>query len=245
MKKLNAFQLKLFMALLMVLDHLHYIRSFPAELTGWFHLITRCVGVWFAFTAVEGFIYTHDRPKYNARLFLWAGIVFAISLITKISNNIFLTLGMGVLMLNILFAEWAFTSKFSVAQNKIFSILRIVIGAAVGVGSFFFCEGAVPIIPFMLVTYIFRNKPKIRNLIYLAMSVFLFATSFAVYPGDLKTTIDMLLQNSDWFFISVIPFLYLYNGERGLNTKFSKYFFYVFYPAHLAIIALINFLIGG
>lgn len=52
-----------------------------------------------------------------------------------------------------------------------------------------------------------------------------------------------MLYNSDWLFITVLPFISLYNGERGPVTKWSKYFFYVFYPAHLWSIALIAYLV--
>ena len=77
MKRFNAYQLKLFMAMLMVLDHLHHIPGFLPS--GWmevFHVITRCVAPFFAYIAVEGFIHTRNRLKYNGRLFLWAGIMF-------------------------------------------------------------------------------------------------------------------------------------------------------------------------
>ncbi|MEA4876090.1 TraX family protein [Anaerorhabdus sp.] len=36
-----------------------------------------------------------------------------------------------------------------------------------------------------------------------------------------------------------MPFIYLYNGERGPNTKFSKYIFYIFYPVHIWILYII------
>ena len=58
------------MALLMVLDHLDHIPGLlPPELSALFHAITRCVGVWFAYLAVEGFLYTRSRLRYNLRLF--------------------------------------------------------------------------------------------------------------------------------------------------------------------------------
>ena len=61
-KGLNAFQLKLFMALLMVFDHLGKIPGLlSGEWEGIFHALTRCVAVWFAFAAVEGFRYTRSR----------------------------------------------------------------------------------------------------------------------------------------------------------------------------------------
>ena len=76
--KYNAFQLKLFMAILMVFDHIDHIPGLlPIELAGVFHVLTRCVGVFFAFLAVDGFRYTHDRKRYVLRLFVWAAIMAA------------------------------------------------------------------------------------------------------------------------------------------------------------------------
>ena len=37
----------------------------------------------------------------------------------------------------------------------------------------------------------------------------------------------------------VIPLLALYNGQRGKGGKFSKWFFYVFYPLHLLVLGLV------
>ena len=53
----------------------------------------------------------------------------------------------------------------------------------------------------------------------------------------------MMFYNSDWLFITVLPFISLYNGERGPATKWSKYFFYIFYPAHLWLITCIAYLV--
>ncbi|WP_461615534.1 TraX family protein [Clostridium sp. Marseille-QA1073] len=58
--------------------------------------------------------------------------------------------------------------------------------------------------------------------------------NLVIYP-TLDVTIDMLMYNSDFLFITAVPFMLLYNGERGLNNKFSKYMFYVFYPLHMGI----------
>ena len=120
-------------------------------------------------------------------------------------------------------------------MKVIFGIILVFIGVIIS-------EGGIVVIPFVLITYIFRNKKIVRNILYLVFSLIMLFISYTPY-GDIKTTIEMLLFNCDWFFISVIPFLYLYNGERGLNNKFSKYFFYIFYPLHLWIIATIAFLV--
>ena len=110
----------------------------------------------------------------------------------------------------------------------------------------FLTEGGIVVLPFMLITYFCRNNPKLRNGLYLIFAAFL-ASSLPGIVGmydDWATRIDMLLFNSDWLFITVIPFLYLYNGERGKKTPFTKYFFYVFYPAHLWIIAAISYFVA-
>ena len=84
-RRLNAFEIKFFMALLMVLDHLDHIPGLlSATQAGIFHVITRCVAVWFAYAAVEGFWHTRNSLLYNLRLFLWAiGMALGICCITS------------------------------------------------------------------------------------------------------------------------------------------------------------------
>ena len=75
-KGINAFQLKLFMAFLMVFDHISQIPGLvPDGWDGVLHALTRCVGVAFAFMAVEGFLHTRNRLAYNMRLFFWAALM--------------------------------------------------------------------------------------------------------------------------------------------------------------------------
>lgn len=238
MKKFNALQIKFFMAFLMVFDHLNYIPGLvPGYLTSVFHVITRCVGVWFAYLAVEGFLHTRNKIKYNARLFLWAGIMAVGNIFFQVSNNIFLTLALGVLVLNIMFYE---DDKIK-SSNTVIRIVRIILGTIIFIASVPFAEGAIPVIPFILITYAFREKPRVRNIAYIVFAVVLFAISYVPYE-TLEMTLIQLAENSDFMLITVIPFIYLYNGERGPKNKFSKYFFYVFYPAHLWILATIGHL---
>lgn len=236
----NAFEIKLFMAFLMVLDHLHYIPGLiPENLNLIFHVITRCVGVWFAYAAVEGFCYTRNKITYNARLFLWAGIMAAGNLFFHVSNNIFLTLALGILALNVMFYE----SDKITNVDKTIKIIRKILGFIMVIVSFPFAEGAMVVIPFMIITYFLREKPKSRNITYVIFAILLGITSYVPYD-TLEMTLKMLAYNCDFMFITVIPFIYLYNGKRGPKTKFSKYFFYVFYPAHLWIIATIGYFIA-
>lgn len=254
MKKFSAFQIKIFMALFMVLDHLKIVPGLvPPVAEGVIHLLTRCVAPWFAYMAVEGFLHTSNRTRYNVRLFLWAAFMEIGNLIVNLCyhsagiivyNNIFLTLAFGVLLLNLLFHEKNIRSD---TKKKKFtgSALRITAAVATMAAGMFFSEGGIIMLPFILITYILRNKKKARNLTYTGFALLLFAEAFQWYPENPATTIHMLLYNSDWAFPLVIPFLYLYNGKRGNNSWLAKYFFYIFYPAHIWLLATIAFIVSA
>lgn len=221
------------MAVLMVFDHIGHIPNLiSVETASVLHVLTRCVGVWFAYMAVEGFFYTRSRTRYTLRLFMWAAVMWAgnsvYNLIAArkglaISNNIFFTLGLGVLCLNVL------------AHPRWHRAVRYLLAGLVTIFAVVFSEGGIVLLPFMMITYAFRGRKRARNLSYLLLSAFLFLICFQFYPS-LHTTLVMLGFSSDFLFITVLPFLALYNGERGPNGKFSKYFFYVFYPLHLWVI---------
>lgn len=231
----NQFQIKLVMILIMLFDHLTYIPGLidPNWAVG-IHFISRVVAVWFGYTAIEGVFYTHNLKKYLLRLLTAATLMafgnFIINYLyqnhaVSVSNNIFLTLFLGVLMVTCL---QQITSRW-------LAILSMIIILTVGC---LFSEGGLSVLPFMLITYLTYNRPRIRNILYLLLSVCLFLLSFAVYP-TIQETVQMLLFNSDFAFILIVPILAHYNGSRGPTTNFSKYFFYIFYPLHLWLITTI------
>ena len=186
---------------------------------------------------------------YHVRLFGWAaimavgnGLIEALlrSKDIHVDNNIFLTLALGVLTLNIIS-----DSNKSFVKNRLAKVLQIVLAGIIFIVGFGFSEGGNIVIPFMLITYFFRESPKKRNAGYTIYALILaaFSISGVFSYDDPMLALDMMLYNSDWLFITVLPFMYLYNGQRGKNNKFTKYFFYVFYPVHLWIIALISYFI--
>ena len=226
--------------MLMVLDHLEHVPGLiPSNLAMVFHVMTRCVGVWFAYGVVEGVFYSHNIQKYLCRLYMAAGIMFVGNLVLGIlfsakgitvSNNIFFTLAAGASML----------ASLKYISNKwlkyLAAIAAFLFGCLLG-------EGGNTILPFMLITYFTYHRHKLRNICYFVLAFGLFALSYVPYD-TLADTISMLAFNSDFMFILVIPFLYLYNGERGPRTQFSKNFFYFFYPAHLWILAIIAYTVS-
>lgn len=241
MKKLNAFQIKIFALVLMLMDHLYF--AFPKVFPLWFHPLSRVVSPIFAFLLVEGFFHTRNRFKYNVRLFGWAifmmlgNKVLSIALGSKnvhVGNNIFMTLAVGFTIIHII--------EFSKKKEGIGKVLLIILSVIIMGLGFVTTEGGNIVLPFILITYLFRGNIKKSTISYTILSIVLLWISYTTYP-TLSETINMLMFNSDFLFILVIPFIILYNGERGPNNKFTKYLFYIFYPLHLWLLAIIAFLV--
>lgn len=241
MKKLDGFQLKLIAMFVMLLDHLR--NYFPEIFPGWIHPLSRLVAPIFAYLMVEGFFYTRNRLKYNLRLWGWAIFMlignFVLNSILNIKNvyvinNIFMTLALGMTLLNII--ELARNNK-GIKRIGLIAISIILFPLLI------FTEGGSAVIPFILITYFFKDNMKKTIIGYIVLSLILFKMSFVWY-GDIKSTIDMLMFNSDFLFVLAIPFILAYNGERGINNKFTKYLFYIFYPMHIWILAICRFILN-
>ncbi|WP_258280640.1 MULTISPECIES: conjugal transfer protein TraX [unclassified Clostridium] len=129
-------------------------------------------------------------------------------------------------------------SKKNVGAKKTGLIVLAIVLIPLGV----FTEGGIVLIPFTLIAYFFRGNKKRVIIGCVILFILLFYMSYIPYETP-QETINMLMFNSDFLFILAAPFMLLYNGKRGVNNKFSKYLFYVFYPLHLWILAIIQFLL--
>ncbi|SJZ66926.1 TraX family protein [Anaerorhabdus furcosa] len=235
--KFNSFQIKLFMMLLMVLDHLSIIPGLlPFELVAIFHFITRPVAIWFAFTLVEGFMHTHDRYNYCKRLFIFAGIMALGNLIIMLTinpdllpnfPNIIFALAMCCLALILFFHD-----KGKITEIP--PIFRISAGIAVLILCTLIGEGSFLIPMFVFIFYYNYNKPKQRDLWLIGVSIFMMLSTIGYVMSVNGTIYEMLY--SEGCALLVIPFLHMYNGKPGKKTTFTQYLFYVFYPFHIWVI---------
>ncbi len=123
-------------------------------------------------------------------------------------------------------------------KHKIYYlILAIVLLAA----SLIF-EGGVYLWPILLIFYFGYNKPTAQSIGIFVWCLLLFIK--AVMTGiQTKTGLySALTFDSEWMMISVLPFIWLYNGQRGKKSWITKYFFYIIYPAHLWILMILRYL---
>ncbi|MDR3091141.1 MAG: conjugal transfer protein TraX [Clostridiales bacterium] len=254
--------LKMLGAALMVFDHLHEFIFTTAAYPGavWMNMLGRLVLPIFLFMCAEGFFYTSNRKRYLLRLLIgfwvmnlgdWAlSAAFPLSNIDlsarpQLMNNVFGTMFMVAFYL--LLIEFF---KAGIREKKALKIaggaLLLLAPVAFAVAVFFLMS--VPVVG----TMIFLLVP---NLLLVESSFIFVAIGIAFYclrrwrwaQVSVLAAYSMVhfiagLGSGDiqWMMIfAVIPLL-MYNGKRGGG---SKYFFYVFYPAHIWLFYLLAWLL--
>ncbi|KFN01741.1 conjugal transfer protein TraX [Bacillus clarus] len=231
--RLNAFQLKIFAMILMVIDHVYtYIPGMPM----WMHHPGRIVSPIFFYFVVEGFFYTRNRTKYATRVFMWAAIMFAGSTLIQyifprenvLGYNIFLSLGFGIVLL----CAIDYTKR---TKNYLIGIPAVMIAAVAGM----LTEANLYGVGMTLIFYFFREKKSWLIITYTLLS--LMDVPGLIMSGEIFTDMGLFGYNNQGLMIFALPFFFLYNGERGLNNAFTKYMFYIFYPVHLWIIYTIGY----
>lgn len=249
--ELNRAQLKNIALVFMVLDNV-WLR-FSASFSSIAHLATRFVAPLFAWLMVDGFFHTKSRGHYCRRLWIAAILMqvgnvisFAIFKEKGITDNIFLTLALGFTTIWIF--DMAKTTKqhgkkirlraLAIALTALGLALSIVLYIPLPFGSAIMLEGGLQLIPFILFAYFFHDSKWKQAVAILAYSFLMFFTLYGGIGG--VQGFDMFCVNSDWMTFLVIPFMFLYNGNEGRKSSFGKWFFYIFYPSHLWIIAILS-----
>lgn len=125
-------------------------------------------------------------------------------------------------------------------ENK-HKIYYLILAIALLAASLIF-EGGVYLWPVLLIFYFGYNKPTAQSIGIFVWCLLLFIK--AVMTGiQTKTGLySALTFDSEWMMISVLPFIWLYNGQRGKKSWITKYFFYIIYPAHLWILMILRYL---
>lgn len=213
--------LKLIAILCMLVDHAGdvFFPEYPV-----FRWVGRLAFPIFCYCMTVGLLYTHDIRRYLLRLGLFAIIsqpfyVLAFHPGHFTENftqwNIFFTLFLSLL------AMWGFQQK----KWWLFALAAFVVCW----WNFDYSGNGILL---MLIFYLCRNKP--------ALGAFLFVLNYvpAFFHGDPNDPLSWMVAGHaiDWtaFAILAAPFIFL---RTDFYPRIPKGFFYVFYPAHLAVIA--------
>ncbi len=191
----------------------------------------------YCFLLVEGYLHTSNRKAYFTRLLLFAlisEIPFDMALfhfpsitapqILMSHQNVFFTLSFGLLVMERMDELWY--------KNR---TLAFVWMAALGLFAdiLHFDYGMTGILVITILFLCKKHRPDIKPV---------FMAILAVLPLFSPSSISGLSV------ALAIPFLVLYNGRKGSplpnDQSFpgAKYLFYIYYPLHLFLIAIIYFL---
>ncbi|HPU63416.1 MAG TPA: TraX family protein [Mobilitalea sp.] len=220
---MSTFVLKMIAVVTMLIDHVAVV--FIPNNT-WLYLICRIIGRLafpiYAFLLVEGFFHTRNIKRYLARLGIFAlisevpfDLVFYNKYIHWEHQNIFFTLFLGLLAIYLINTV---ESKY-VAKPVFVNIANALIT-----------------IVFCFVAALIKADYRVIGIL-LIVAFYLFRGSKPLLIISMIIISGSLIQA--FYTLSLIP-IFFYNGKKGRNIK---YFFYVFYPAHLLILYLIKLIV--
>lgn len=248
----------------MVIDH---IGVFFVNTPIFFRYIGRIAAPIFFYCTAWGFYHTRNRKVYLIRLYL-LGILMSISNIiifyygektNTLNNNIFTTLFLGCMVVFIfdregqvkeklkwlmiviiqqIIAFWLCTIFAEFLQIPYFvDIDMLYYGYGALFGSFIFTEGSIWFVLFFVTVYFLKKEKKYLFIFILFFSLVLEFLIRRTYYMRGAMSYLIPFDRYQWLMIFSIPFLNLYNGKKG---KGNKLFFYIFYPAHIWLLYLLN-----
>lgn len=242
-------QLKFIGIVLMVFDHIHQMFNY-AGVPSWFSMLGRLVLPIFLFMAAEGFHYTKDRKKYMLRLLIgfWMMniLTFIISRVLPMENvalinNVFGTMLLATMMMSMndsLKEKKYLNASLMIILPAIPTILFLVLFntnpllaaySSMLFPSFITVEGGFLVVILGAILYLYREKRFVQYVAILLVGVISTGFNFTHLFSD----------NYQWMMVFSIFLIALYNGQRG---KGSKYFFYIFYPAHIYVLYILSYL---
>jgi len=196
-----------------------------------------------AYFVVEGYRYTSNVRRYVFRMFVFGVISIPFHILTfrMFAFNIMFTLIVGVLCL-ILYDK--------IKIRPLFWLLFIFISLLTMVPVMF--DWSVIGVIVILLFHIIRNEksrriipPIVAGVYMTALTLFMAWTFTHPYIEVHMATYDFELSLASTAalggFIASAVLLMKFNGERG---KRMKWFFYAFYPAHLAILGIVSLALG-
>ncbi|BCN31437.1 TraX family protein [Anaeromicropila herbilytica] len=206
--------LKIIAILTMVVDHTAAV-LYPAGIyADWVYALMRVIGriafPIFCFLLVEGFVHTRSRKKYCLRLALFA-IISEVPFDLAFSGRIFDIYSQNVFFTLVIgFIALMLIEHFK--DNEQMAVLCAVFS--------------------VLLAYILKTDYAAGGVILIIL-FYLFRGKFVKIGASLVTFAMVLIGYTEIYAVFALIPLSLYNGKKGVSLK---YFFYIFYPAHLLIL---------
>ena len=243
-KILDSNQLKLIAIIAMTVDHIAWamFEGYPTALLPLvMHIIGRLTCPIMCYFIAEGYHYTRNINKYTFRLFAFAFVshfayIFASNDFVDFKSFIPFYYGNFLNQTSVMWSlAWGLV-MLRIADSKriksIYKVLLVILICIITLPSDWSCIAALCIMA------VGTNRGDFRK--QMSWMIFYVALYSLVYFFAIDKVYGILQMGV----VLSIPVIAMYNGKRGKNpkiNKFMKWFFYIFYPAHLFVIGLINY----
>jgi len=237
---LSGNALKFIAAFAMVCDHTGLL-FFPGERI--FRIIGRLALPIFAYMIAEGCRYTKNKVRYFFTIFGLAAVCQAVYYIAARDTYmcILVTFSLAILVIYamqkfkaaLLSGEPLFHKLISGSVFVLSVISVYVLNELLTIDyGFFGCM--LPVFCSLLHPVRNVNSDVLERLDSIPVHTLMLTVGLVMLALDIGGT--------QWYSLLVLPLMLMYSGKRGqLNTK---YFFYVFYPLHLALLQGLDWIIG-
>ena len=216
--------LKLFAILTMVVDHVGTV-FFPQHPE--FRWVGRLAFPIFCYCLTVGLMYTRDIRRYLGRLALFAVVSQPFFVLAFHPHNFWEELTSWNIFVTLFFSLLAI---YGVKERKwwLFALALFTV-------SWWNFDYSGTGITLMLIFYLCRNRPGLGAALYILSYL---PALWNGWPEDpLCLTVGSLCIDWSFFAVFAAPLIFCATHSR---IKVNKWFFYAFYPAHLAVIALLQ-----
>ena len=216
---INSNQLKMIALISMIVDHVGFYILGDIDLL---RIIGRIALPIYAYTIAEGCRYTKDRKRY-------LGLIAAMALVFQLVFWVFMkSLYQGILVTFSLSIVIIFSIDALIKSKDIRSKILAIVGLAAAFFIGFVC-------PEIFGKYGFKIDYNVWGISLPILMYFTPTKKARIVILTVFLALMAIISSSiQWWALLAIPFIALYNGERG--SKKYKYFFYIIYPLHLVII---------
>ena len=260
---MSIFSIKILALITMLIDHIgEFFPHIPYVI--FLRQIGRISAPLFLFVSAVGMRHSSSPKKYIKRLYLLSLIMgLGNSIITiifpnnpvELTNNfpatIFIIACIAFIYMTRERGEnWGkYTKKFIFIQLLSLPLILIIENylppqisyAVYGIyPNIFTCEGGIFFVFMGLLLFMYCDDRKSLSIAYSALCAFyLLSEVIAIIIAKMPLT-TLFASDVQWMMIFSLDFMLLYNGKKGSSNKFSKYLFYIFYPAHIWFLYIIS-----
>ena len=231
-RDLNRDAIKHLAIIAMLLDHIAwYLLEFSSPWAQAFHVAGRVTAPVMCFFLAQGYVYTRSVPRYLGRL-------FAFALLSQIPWYL-LHPNKGWLTFNFLFTL-ALSLLAIHAWETVKALPLRLLAVAVCVAASYYCDWHIYAPLWCLLFYVFRGD-KGKQLLSFSGVALCYIEESVRARLNAGYTLRAALRSAAFtlgVFLAV-PLLLSYSGRKG-RFAWSKWVFYWFYPAHLAVLAILQ-----